>query len=133
MLFVRRGVIIEPLLHGGGHEWGKRSSTANVAGIVGFAKACDLSAKGMNTEHKRLSALRDMLTDGILKGIKGTHLNGPRGARRLSNNVNISFSAVEGESLVLELDFSGIAASTGSACSSKNITTSHVLTAIGLS
>jgi cysteine desulfurase len=133
MLYVRRGVIIDPLLHGGGHEWGKRSSTANVAGIVGFAKACDLSAKVMKTEHKRASTLRDMLINGILKSIKGTHLNGPRGARRLSNNVNISFGAVEGESLVLELDFSGIAASTGSACSSKNLTPSHVLTAIGLS
>jgi cysteine desulfurase len=74
-----------------------------------------------------------MLINGILKSIKGTHLNGPYGAKRLSNNVNISFSAVEGESLVLELDFSGIAASTGSACSSKNLTPSHVLTAIGLS
>ncbi|MCX6792009.1 MAG: cysteine desulfurase family protein [Candidatus Gottesmanbacteria bacterium] len=132
MLYLRRGVIIDPLLHGGGHEWGKRSSTSNVAGIVGFAKACELCENVMKTEHKRLSALRDMLTDGILKSIKGTHLNGPRGAKRLSNNVNISFSAVEGESLVLELDFNGIAASTGSACSSKNLQPSHVLTAIGL-
>lgn len=132
MLYVRRGVIIDPLLHGGGHEWGKRSSTSNVAGIVGFAKACDLCDNVMKTENNRLSTLRDMLIDGILKSIKGTHLNGPRGGKRLSNNVNISFSAVEGESLVLELDFKGIAASTGSACSSKNLTPSHVLTAIGL-
>jgi len=132
MLYVRRGVIIDPLLHGGGHEWGKRSSTSNVAGIVGFAKACDLCDNVMKTEHNRLSTLRDMLIDGILKSIKGTHLNGPRGGKRLSNNVNISFSAVEGESLVLALDFNGIAASTGSACSSKNLTPSHVLTAIGL-
>lgn len=133
MLYVRRGVIIDPILHGGGHEWGKRSSTANVAGIVGFAKACDICDNVMKTENNRLSALRDMLVDGILRSIKSTHLNGPRGNKRLSNNVNISFSAVEGESLVLELDFKGIAASTGSACSSKNLIPSHVLTAIGLS
>jgi len=132
MLYLRRGVIIDPILHGGGHEWGKRSSTANVAGIVGFAKACELCENVMKTENNRLSTLRDMLIDGILKSIKGTHLNGPRGNKRLSNNVNISFSAVEGESLVLELDFKGIAASTGSACSSKNLIPSHVLTAIGL-
>lgn len=132
MLYVRRGVIIDPILHGGGHEWGKRSSTVNVAGIVGFAKACNICAQVMKTENIRLSTLRDILIDGILKGIKGTHLNGPCGAKRLSNNVNISFSAVEGESLVLELDFAGISASTGSACSSKNLTPSHVLTAIGL-
>ncbi len=133
MLFIRRGIVIDPLLHGGGHEWGKRSSTSNVAGIVGFAKACEICHRVMKTENKRLSVLRDMLINGILKSIKGTHLNGPRGVKRLSNNVNISFSAVEGESLVLELDFNGIAASTGSACSSKNLTPSHVLTAIGLS
>jgi cysteine desulfurase len=132
MLYLRRGVIIDPILHGGGHEWGKRSSTANVAGIVGFAKACELCENVMKTENNRLSTLRDMLIEGILKSIKGTHLNGPRGNKRLSNNVNISFSAVEGESLVLALDFNGIAASTGSACSSKNLTPSHVLTAIGL-
>lgn len=132
MLYVRRGVVIDPILHGGGHEWGKRSSTANVAGIVGFAKACDICDNVMKTEHNRLSQLRDMLIDGVLKGIKGTHLNGPRAGKRLSNNVNISFSAVEGESLVLALDFNGIAASTGSACSSKNLLPSHVLTAIGL-
>lgn len=132
MLYVRRGVIINPLLHGGGHEWGKRSSTSNVAGIVGFANACDICNKVMKTENNRLSALRDMLIDGILQGIKGAHLNGPRGGKRLSNNVNISFGAAEGESLVLELDFKGIAASTGSACSSKNLTPSHVLTAVGL-
>jgi cysteine desulfurase len=132
MLYVRRGVIIDPLLHGGGHEWGKRSSTSNVAGIVGFARACEICREEMKTEHKQLSILRDMFIDGILKKIKGTHLNGPTGGKRLCNNVNISFGAIEGESLILELDFHGIAASTGSACSSKNLTPSHVLTAIGL-
>jgi cysteine desulfurase len=132
MLYVRHGVIIDPILHGGGHEWGKRSSTSNVAGIVGFAKACEISGKEMEKENKRLTVLRDMLMEGILKNIKGTHRNGPAGGKRLCNNVNISFDAVEGESMILELDFKGIAASTGSACSSKNLTPSHVLTAIGL-
>jgi cysteine desulfurase len=132
MLYVRRGVILDPILHGGGHEWGKRSSTSNVAGIVGFAKACDICKKEMEKENKRLTLLRDMLIDGILKTIPGTHLNGPRGVKRLCNNVNISFGAIEGESLILELDFKGVEASTGSACSSKNLMPSHVLTAIGL-
>jgi cysteine desulfurase len=132
LLYVRRGVIIDPILHGGGHEWGKRSSTSNVAGIVGFATACEICQKEMKNESKRLTILRDTLINGILKNINGTHLNGPRGERRLCNNVNISFGAIEGESLILELDFKGIAGSTGSACSSKNLTPSHVLTAIGL-
>jgi cysteine desulfurase len=132
MLYVRRGVIIDPILHGGGHEWGKRSSTSNVAGIVGFAKACEICESEMEKENKRLTVLRDMLIDGIRTTIQGTHLNGPTGEKRLCNNVNISFGAIEGESLVLELDFHGIAASTGSACSSKNLMPSHVLTAIGL-
>jgi len=132
MLYVRKGVIIDPLLHGGGHEWGKRSSTSNIAGIVGFAKACEICSSEMKAEHKRLTVLRDMLIKGILKTIKRTHLNGPRGDKRLSNNANISFQSIEGESLILELDFHGIAGSTGSACSSKNLQPSHGLTAIGL-
>jgi len=132
ILFIKKGTIIEPILHGGGHEWGKRSSTSNVAGIVGFAKAVEILQKEMNEENKKLAKLRDKLISGILKTIPGTHLNGPTGEKRLSNNVNISFSAVEGESLVLELDFHGIAVSTGSACSSKTLMPSHVLMAIGL-
>ncbi len=131
LLYIRKGVVIEPILHGGGHERGKRSSTVNVPAIVGFGKACEILKEEENKEHKKLSKLRDFLIDEILK-IPGTKLNGPR-EKRLSNNVNISFSSIEGESLTMELDFGGVAVSTGSACSSKNLMPSHVLTAIGLS
>jgi len=131
LLFVRKGIAIEPILHGGGHESGLRSSTSNVAAIVGFAKACEILLNEGNKENKKLTNLRDLLIKKILTSIKGTRLNGhPK--RRLSNNINISFADVEGESLLLELDFYGIAVSTGSACSSKTLKPSHVLTAIGL-
>jgi len=131
-LYVGSGVVIEPILHGGGHELGKRSSTVNVAGIVGFAKACEILKKEMKTENKRIAKLRDKLIKDIQEAIPEAKLNGAVGDKRLSNNVNFSFPVVEGESLVLELDFNGVAASTGSACSSKNLMPSHVLTAIGL-
>jgi len=131
-LYVRNGIFIQPILHGGGHEKGLRSSTSNVAGIVGFAKAIEILKEEMKEENARLTKLRDKLILKILKTIPDTHLNGPTEDKRLSNNVNISFGAVEGESLVLELDFNGVAVSTGSACSSKNLMPSHVLMAIGL-
>lgn len=131
-LFVRSGIFIQPILHGGGHENGLRSSTSNVAGIVGMARACEILQKEMKEENMRLTKLRDRLISSILKTIPDTHLNGPTGDKRLSNNVNISFGAVEGESLVLELDFNGVAVSTGSACSSRTLMPSHVLIAIGL-
>lgn len=131
-LYIKSGIFIEPLLHGGGHENGKRSSTSNVAGAVGMAKACEILQKEMDRENKKFTLLRDKLINGILKKIPATRLNGAQGDKRLSNNVNISFAGVEGESLILELDFHGIAASTGSACSSRTLMPSHVLTAIGL-
>ncbi len=131
LLYIRKGVIIEPILHGGGHENNLRSSTSNVPAIVGFAKACQILKKEGEKENKRLTGLRDLLIEKILRTIKGTRLNG-HPTERLSNNVNISFAGVEGESLLLELDFYGIAVSTGSACSSKTLQPSHVLTAIGL-
>lgn len=131
LLYVRKGVVIEPIIHGGGHEVGLRSSTLNVPAIVGFGRACQILQKESRAENNRLTELRDLFINRVLKNIKGTHLNG-HPTRRLSNNINISFSSVEGESLVMELDFYGIAVSTGSACSSKTLTPSHVLTAIGL-
>jgi cysteine desulfurase len=118
------------LLHGGGHEFGIRSSTENTAGIVGFAKAVELCQREMKSESKRLTALRDNLIREILK-ISNTKLNG-HATQRLYNNANFSFSGIEGESLVMHLDMHGIAASTGSACSTKSLKPSHVLTAIGL-
>lgn len=131
LLFIREGVIIEPILHGGGHEKGLRSSTVNVASIVGFAEATRICKKEMKREAKRQAELRDKLIKGVLEKIEDSHLNGhPK--RRLPNNTNFWFSFVEGESLVVQLDLLGFAASTGSACSSEKLEPSHVLLAIGL-
>jgi cysteine desulfurase len=130
-LYVRYGVEIEPLLHGGGHEFGLRSSTVNVAGIVGFAKATELCLEEGDQEKNRIELLRDKLINGVLKTIPNSYLNGHL-KQRLFNNVNLRFDFVEGESIVLDLDSYGIAASTGSACSSPNLEPSHVLLAMGL-
>jgi cysteine desulfurase len=130
-LFIRKGTKIEPILHGGGQESGLRSSTVNVAGIVGFAEACRIAGKEMKKEGHRQSRLRDKLIKGVLKNIRGSHLNGHY-KERLPNNVNFWFENVEGESIVIHLDLLGIAASTGSACSSAKLEPSHVLLAIGL-
>ncbi len=129
-LYLRKGVEIEPLLHGGGHESGLRSGTVNVPGIVGFAKTVELREKEMIQETRRLRMLRDRLTKGILE-IEDTFLNG-HPTKRLPNNVNVRFHYVEGEAVVLALDMEGIDASSGSACSSGSEEPSHVLLAIGL-
>lgn len=130
-LYVREGIFIEPILHGGGQENKLRSSTVNLAGIIGFAKAVEILKKEGDKENKKLANLRDYLIEKILKNIPDTQLNGEK-LKRLSNNINISFFGVEGESLLLELDHYGIAVSTGSACSSKTLEPSHVLLALGL-
>ena len=128
--FIRKGTDIEPLLHGGGHEFGLRSSTVNVPGIVGLAKAVELRKKEMKPEANKLTKLRDSLIKGVLK-IEDSHLNGhPK--IRLPNNANFWFSFIEGEGLVVELSSHGIYGSTGSACSSATLEPSHVLMAIGL-
>lgn len=129
-LYVRRGVRIDPLLHGGGHEFRKRSGTENVPGIVGLGKAAEIAGKEMDREAKKLTKLRDRLIKGAL-AIENSRLNG-HPTKRLPNNANLVFFFVEGESLILELDFYGISANTGSACSSKTLEPSHVLSAIGL-
>jgi cysteine desulfurase len=129
-LYVRKGIKVEPLLHGGGHEFGLRSSTVNVPGIVGFGAAVKLREKEMGKEAIYLTKLRDMLIGKTLK-IEYSHLNG-HPTKRLPNNANFWFSFIEGESLLLELDSYGIAGSTGSACSSESLEPSHVLLAIGL-
>ncbi|MEM5868886.1 MAG: cysteine desulfurase family protein [Candidatus Aenigmatarchaeota archaeon] len=128
-LFIRKDVKIDPLLHGGGHEFGLRSGTENVASIVGFGKAVEIARK----EHiDKMQALNKMLIRGALE-IEETRLNGPLpGEKRLCNNANISFKWIEGEAIILRLDSFGIAASTGSACSSRSLEPSHVLLAIGL-
>lgn len=126
-LYIRKGVNIEPLLHGGGHEFKLRSGTENVASIVGFAKAVQLSK---NSHVKHMTNLRDKLIEGILK-IPGTKLNGPAGDKRLCNNINVCFGNIEGEAIGGFLDSYGISTSTGSACSSHSLEPSHVLKAIG--
>jgi len=131
LLFIRNGVKIEPILHGGGQERGLRSSTINLPEIVGFAKACEICEKGMKKEADRLEKLRNILIKGVLK-IKESYLNG-HPEQRLPNIINFRFSFIEGESLAIQLDLKGIAVSTGSACSSIKLEPSPILLAIGLS
>jgi cysteine desulfurase len=131
LLYIRKGVRIEPILHGGGQEQGLRSSTVNVAAIVGFAKACEIAKKEMEKERLRVSKLRDKLIKEVLGRISDSYLNG-HPEKRLPNNANFRFKGIEGESMVIQLDLAGIAASTGSACSSVSLEPSHVLLAIGL-
>jgi cysteine desulfurase len=130
-LYVRKGVKLEPLLHGGGHERGLRSSTENVCGIVGLGKAAEMAMRDMPEEGKRLTKLRDMMIENVLKNIPHSHLNG-HPTKRLPSNAHFRFDFIEGESLLLQLDMYGIAVSTGSACSTKSLQPSHVLIALGL-
>jgi cysteine desulfurase len=130
-LYVRKGIRLEPLLHGGGHERGLRSSTENVCGIVGLGKAAEMAKLDMAEESKRMVGLRELMIEEVLKTIPHSHLNGHR-TKRLPNNANFRFDFIEGESLILQLDMYGFEASTGSACSTKSLQPSHVLLAIGL-
>jgi cysteine desulfurase len=129
-LYVRRGVRIEPVMHGGGQEWGLRSGTENVHGIVGMGAAAELAQKRLTRDIAHLSHLQSKLIDGVLDTIPATHLNGDR-QQRVPNNVNLRFDYIEGESMLLSLSNYGVAASTGSACSSKTLSSSHVLSALG--
>ncbi|NOZ76438.1 MAG: aminotransferase class V-fold PLP-dependent enzyme, partial [Euryarchaeota archaeon] len=129
-LYIRSGIKVVPLLHGGGQERRLRSGTENVPGIVGFGKAAEIAAAEMDTEARRLVKLRDRLIEGLLE-IENSWLNG-HPEERLPGNVNVGFRFIEGEGIILELDFVGISASTGSACSSPTLEPSHVLTALGL-
>jgi cysteine desulfurase len=128
-LYIRKGTGLEPLLHGGGHERDIRSGTENVPGIVGFGKTAQL-AKERLPEAAKITRLRDSLIKGVLE-IKDSYLNG-HPEKRLPDNANFRFSFIEGESMILNLDMKGVAASTGSACSSKSLEPSHVLLATGL-
>ena len=129
-LYLKNGVKIQPLIHGGGHERGLRSSTYNTPGVVGLGKACELIQKRIDSDIDHMKSLRDILIKEILN-IEESYLNG-HPEKRLVNNAHFRFTAVEGESLILGLDEKGIAAATGSACSSRKLKASHVLTAIGL-
>ncbi len=138
MLYIRNkgfregwGKFIKPLMYGGGHERDMRPSTVNVPGISAFAKAVELVGEEMPYEIKRLTHLRDKIINNVSENIEDCFLNG-HPTQRLPNNVNLSFKYIEGESMVLDLDFEGIGVSTGSACSSKSLEPSHVLLAIGI-
>ena len=131
LLYIRKGVKLTPLLHGGDQEKRRRASTQNVPGIAGFSRAVELAEKEMLPESARQTALRDRLIRELLKAIPESQLNG-HPTLRLPNNVNISFAYIEGEAMLLNLDMEGIAASTGSACTSSSLEPSHVLIACGL-
>ncbi len=130
-LYVKTGTRIEPTVQGGGQERGLRSGTENVAAIVGFGKAAEIARAEMKTEGERLVRLRDRLIEGTLGNVTASFLNGHH-TQRLPDNVNVRFSYVEGESLILSLDMLGVACSSGSACTSKTLEPSHVLLSIGL-
>ncbi len=131
ILYMRSGTQLRPLITGGSQEHKLRAGTENNAGIAGFGKAAELALANMQKEAAYLTKLRDMLIDGVLK-IEDSWLNGSR-QDRLPNNTNFGFDYIEGESIILHMDLKGVAASTGSACSSESLTPSHVLIAIGLS
>lgn len=130
-LFVKKGIRVDNLVHGGGQERGRRAGTENIAGIVGLGKALELACENMEEHNNKLRKLRDKLMDGLLK-VPYTRLNGPKGENRLPGNLNICFKFIEGESILLLLDANGISASSGSACTSGSLDPSHVLLAIGL-
>jgi len=129
-LYIRDRVRIEPIIHGGGQERGLRSGTENTPGIVGMGRAAEIARQEMK-EGERLTPLRNKLTESLLDRIPYSYLNG-HPTKRLPNNANLRFSFIEGESLILSLDMIGVSASTGSACTSKTLEPSHVLTGIGL-
>ncbi len=130
-LYVRKGTKLAPLVFGGGQEKKYRAGTENIPGIVGLGKAMELAGQEMATEMPRLEKLRDRLINGLQERIPHVKLNG-HPVLRVPTNVNLSFEFVEGESLLLSLDMKGIAASSGSACTSGSLDPSHVLLAMGL-
>lgn len=129
-LYMKPGIRVIPFMLGGGQEFGMRSGSENIPGIVGMGKAAEIAQKEMPDESARLLVLRDRLIDNILK-TEYTYLTGHR-TKRLPNNASFRFSFIEGESIILQLNDMGITASTGSACSSKTLEPSHVLIAMGL-
>ena len=131
-LYLRKGLRPENFVHGGAQEHGRRASTENIAGIVGFGAAMEILQGRLENDIAVNSARRDRLIKGILERIPHAKLNGATGTHRLPNNINFSFIGVEGETLLLDLDAKGISASTGSACSSESLDPSHVLLALGL-
>ena len=131
-LFVRKGTRLRPLFHGGGHERNRRAGTENVPQIVGLGCAAELARTSMDREDQRVRQLRDWFEQEVQRRVPEVSVNG-RAASRLSNTSNLRFTGAEAEGLIINLDLSGVACSTGSACSSGAIEPSHVLTAMGLS
>jgi cysteine desulfurase len=131
-LYIRKGVKISSIIHGGQQERGKRASTENVPAIVGLGKAIELATANLEEYNKKIISLREKTIEGLLAKVPYIRLNGHR-SNRLPGNVNISFQFIEGESLLLMLDMKGVCGSSGSACSSGSLDPSHVLLAIGLS
>jgi cysteine desulfurase len=130
-LYIKEGIRVEPLLHGGGQERGIRSGTENLPGIVGFGKAAEIAGREMQTESARLTSLRDRMIKGLLEPLPYSFLNG-HPIKRLPNNVSVRYNFIEGESMLLSLDMMGVAASSGSACTAKTLEPSHALLAMGL-
>ncbi|MBR5503464.1 MAG: cysteine desulfurase NifS [Methanobrevibacter sp.] len=130
-IFIRKGVRLETLIHGGGQENGLRSGTENVPGIVGFGKAAELAYEHLDENIAKLKEIRDLLIEEVLEKVPESYLNGDR-EQRLPNNASFRFAAIEGEGLILRLDAKGINGATGSACSSKSLKASYVLSALGL-
>jgi cysteine desulfurase len=131
VLYVRKGTRLSPYMLGGHQEGGRRAGTENVPGIVGLGKACELAAKNIQEENKKVKYLRDKLENAILKSCPDCRLNGDK-ENRLPNTSNISFEYIEGEAILLLLDRYGICASSGSACTSGSLEPSHVLRAMGV-
>jgi cysteine desulfurase len=130
-LYIRKGTKFSPFLIGGHQERGRRGGTENVASIIGLGKACELAAKHIEEENKRVKYLRDKIENAILKRIPNAMLNGDR-EHRLPNTTSISFEYVEGEAILLMMNEFGICASSGSACTSGSLEPSHVLRAMGV-
>jgi cysteine desulfurase len=127
-LYIKNGLKLDPIFHGGGQEKNIRSGTYNTAGIAGFGKATEI---GLKNDFRKMSELRDYFIDEIIRNIDGVELNGPKGEKRLPNNINLIFNKVNGKRLFLELNKKGISVSTGSACSNTKLTPSKILLALG--
>ncbi len=131
VLYVRKGVRLAQLTHGGGHERSRRPGTENIPGIIGMAKAVELRKERMNYENEYVKKVRDKFYENVTQAIPRVFLNGhPK--KRLAGHLNLSFQGIEGEALLLSLDLKGVAASSGSACTSGSIDPSHVLSAMGI-
>jgi cysteine desulfurase len=134
MLYIKNGVRIENLIHGGGQERGKRAATENLAGIAGLAKGLEIAVENLDKNTAHMTKMRNKLINGLMERIDYVKLNGPAidDDRRLCNNCNISYEFVEGESILMRLNMKGVCASSGSACASGSLDPSHVLIAIGV-